>query len=484
VSETVGPQSELPAGYAGDNPAIARAMKAVAGDVARAQADPARPVCHFRAPAQWMNDPNGTIYHDGWYHLFYQHNPYGDSWGSMHWGHARSRDLVYWEHLPIALWPSEEKGEGHCYSGCAATNRLAEPMLFYTSVPPEKGRHQQWAALGDADWINWRKHPANPLLALETHGGPEFEGDWRDPFVFRSHGRTFLAVGAKLTEADGGDPAVALYEATAPALARWSYRGILLRHPREGVGFCECPNFFSVGGRWVLLTSTFAPVEYFVGDFDPETCAFKWQATGVIDHTMQFYASNVLFGPAGRCILLGWVREFPEGQGWNGCLSLPRVLSIGADGRPVQKPLPELSALRGKHAGVADMHLAEESRTVEGLSAASLEALVEIEPGSAERFGVALALEGGQELARVSCEGGELDVAGARFPFELRADEDALRVHLFLDRSVLDVFVNERECVTRVLEHGDEEAGVQLFAEGGAARARSADVWELKPIWR
>jgi beta-fructofuranosidase len=104
------------------NPAIDRATQGVAAALMRAAADSTRPVYHFRPPAQWMNDPNGVIFHEGWYHIFYQHNPYGDNWGHMHWGHARSRDLVDWDHLPIALWPSLELGEEHCFSGCATVD--------------------------------------------------------------------------------------------------------------------------------------------------------------------------------------------------------------------------------------------------------------------------------------------------------------------------------------------------------------------------
>lgn len=86
-------------------------MDAVTAAVPKAESVPSRPVFHFRPPAQWMNDPNGVIHHRCWYHVFYQHNPYADKWGHMHWGHARSRDLVRWEHLPIALWPSLEVGD-------------------------------------------------------------------------------------------------------------------------------------------------------------------------------------------------------------------------------------------------------------------------------------------------------------------------------------------------------------------------------------
>ena len=178
------------------NPSIEEAMQSVANATAKAATDPTRPVYHFHPPANWMNDPNGTIYHNGWYHLFYQHNPYGDEWGHMHWGHARSADLVKWEHLPIALWPSLETGEEHVFSGCAAVNSDGTPLLIYTSV--KSGDHdnripnEQWAAIGDADWITWQKHPENPILSLETHGGPTFEKDWRDPFIFTEAGRTFL----------------------------------------------------------------------------------------------------------------------------------------------------------------------------------------------------------------------------------------------------------------------------------------------------
>src|SRR3954466_7846509 len=119
------------------NIAIERAMQSVAAAIPIAAGDPQRPHYHFGPPANWMNDPNGTIYANGYYHLFYQHNPYGDNWGHMHWGHARSRDLVHWQHLPIALWPSEELGEEHVFSGCATITEGSVPILFYTKVGPE-----------------------------------------------------------------------------------------------------------------------------------------------------------------------------------------------------------------------------------------------------------------------------------------------------------------------------------------------------------
>ena len=119
-----------------ENAAVAEAMKAVAAAVPKAMADANRPVYHFHPPANWNNDPNGTIWYKGWHHLFYQHNPYGAVWGKMHWGHARSRDLVNWEHLPIALWPSKEKGEEHVFSGSDRRPRRPALGLLYEHRQP------------------------------------------------------------------------------------------------------------------------------------------------------------------------------------------------------------------------------------------------------------------------------------------------------------------------------------------------------------
>src|SRR5262249_36029629 len=116
------------------NPAIARAIAALEAAAPRAQSDAARPIFHITSPAQWMNDPNGPIYHHGWYHLFYQLHPFSDGDGPKYWGHVRSHDLAKWEALPIALAPSTEAGETGVWSGCCTLNGKGEPMIFYTSI--------------------------------------------------------------------------------------------------------------------------------------------------------------------------------------------------------------------------------------------------------------------------------------------------------------------------------------------------------------
>lgn len=470
------------------NPAIQRAMQSVAAASARAAADPTRPIYHFLPPAQWMNDPNGTIYHNGWYHLFYQHNPYGDAWDHMHWGHARSRDLVHWEHLPIALWPSHELGEGHCFSGCAAVNGDNNPMLFYTKVSPgardERADNEQWAAVGNADWNEWQKHPANPILSLETHGGPRFEGDWRDPYIFHESGHTFMVLGGALEDVAG----VALYEAEDASLLRWRYCGLLYELPRAELKFFECPNFFKLGETWLLLTSPYQNVEYIAGEFDLDTLRFSPQARGVLDHGRgempHFYATNTIFDETGRCILLGWIRGFEAGRGWNGCLSLPRVLTLDAAGRPCQQPAPELERLRGGKVQHADLTLQSESRALPDIAGDVLEIHAVLELGTARSVGLNVrCADDGSRGIPVRFDGRSLQV-GAQHVSLSAEPHDRVELHLFLDRSVLELFVNGGSTtVTQVIDERPADGQVEAVAEGGSGRLVTLAAWQMGSIW-
>jgi beta-fructofuranosidase len=442
-----------------------------------------------------MNDPNGTIYADGYYQLFYQHNPYGDDWGHMHWGHARSRDLVHWQHLPVALWPSKELGEEHVFSGCAAINGAGQPMLFYTMVATNEYNkrldNQQWAALGDEEWITWQKHPQNPILSLHTHGGPPFTSEWRDPYIFSEAGRTLLVLGAATADTAG----VALYEAIDESLARWRYHKLLYAKPASEIRFFECPNFFKVpdaqgGEQWILLTSPYHPIEYVVGQFDVESLTFTPQQEGVLDaghddpSIPNFYASNTLYAPDGRCILLGWVRGFPKGLGWNGALALPRLITVGADGHPRQQPVAEVEQLRGKQHDMADFAVTNERIVLPGVTGWALEMQATLQLGSAQRAGlmVGMAQDGSRGIEMVF-DGKSLNVAGCAI--DLRVAEDTpLALRIFLDHSVLEVFANDGvAAMTRVITFSAEDTSIGAFAEGGEAHFSQVKVWEIGSIW-
>ena len=192
--------------------------------------DPQRPVYHFLPLAFWMNDPNGPLLYQGEYHLFYQFNPFDDKWGNIHWGHAKSKDLVHWEHLPVALEPSKEKNETHCFSGDCVINE-GTPTIIYTSIGPNKlpkDGAEQWMALGDNGMANWTKFGENPIMTLDIHEGLNVE-DWRDPFIWKEGEYWYAVLGGHLPKPIR--PAVFLYK--SDDLYNWQFLNPLIIKSRK-----------------------------------------------------------------------------------------------------------------------------------------------------------------------------------------------------------------------------------------------------------
>ncbi|MEO6873454.1 MAG: glycoside hydrolase family 32 protein [Opitutaceae bacterium] len=431
--------------------------------------DPARPVWHFGPPAQWMNDPNGTLWHAGWYHVFYQHNPGGEEWGDLHWGHARSRDLVHWEHLPIALFPHRGQGELHCYSGCATLDAHGTPRILYTSVFADE-KHpgfQLTASPRDADLIRWEQDVAKPVLDLASHGGPAFERGWRDPYIFRAEGRTFLVLGAWL----GEESVIGLYENRDGLLREWVYRGIVHRAPKTSVTFFECPNLFQLGKKWVLLTSPVREVEWATGTLNLETYTFHVEQQGRVDEGDAFYATQTIVDPSGRTVLFGWVQRFPKGRGWNGRLNAPRHIWLDDAGWLCAEPVAELAALR----------TAEISYFATTLGAT----IVSLDLPGDHSHEVDLTVER-VPTARIQLKIAGIDVvigpdgvsfnAGRLVPL---APSATTRVRWLLDRSLIELFVGDRAVFTRVVAFPPSPIA-QLTAAGGAAQLLSARAWSLR----
>ncbi len=467
------------------NDALARATVAVQAATPRAQADPARPIFHVTSPAQWINDPNGPIFHKGFYHLFYQLHPFSDGSGPKYWGHVRSRDLAKWEHLPIALAPSGDAGEAEIWSGCCTINGQGQPMIFYTSIAPGKSamtHAEQWPATSDDGLIHWRKVPANPVLSEALHGGTKIY-DWRDPFIFREKKRTFMVLGGNLNEAKGGQAVVNIYQAENPELTKWKYRGVLFQHPNAEARTVECPNFFKLGDEWVLFVSPYGKVQYFVGDFDAETCRFRPRTRGLLDHGPNFYAPNTMLVPDGRRLVWGWVNGFPGGRGWNGCLSLPRLLSFSRDGQLRQNPAPQLKKLRGYQVAWRNVRLDSERKAFALPETNTLEIETEIDLQSARSVG--LGIKSGNTNAQVmlNFNGLELQVLDAKAPLSPAKGERKLKLRIFIDRSVLEVFANETVCVTKTIAPLDANATLEIRAEGGNANAKRIQAWQMKTIW-
>ena len=359
-------------------------------------------------------------------------------------------------------------------------------MIFYTSIGRGKGagvHAEQWAALGSDDLLTWQKHPANPILSEALHGGVKIY-DWRDPFYFEHQGKHYLVLGGNLNQAKGGEAVVLLYEALNDDLSKWKYRGELFRHPDPQVKDIECPNFFSLGKKWVLIVSPYGRVEHFVGDFDATKGTFVFQTRGLLDHSDHFYAPNTLLNRGGRRLLWGWVRGFKSGLGWNGCLTVPRDLSLDAEANLQQQPARELRELRGPGVRQANVRLTDTVMAMPDLRGNALELDVEFEPGAGGEVGLNIRRSRGEVRdVRIAFDGRQLDVAGTKTPFVLKRGERRLRLRVFVDRCLVEVFSNRRECVTRVVEGLDPEARIELFATGGPATVHSFKAWPIRSIW-
>ncbi len=466
------------------SPELALAMSSVAGAASRAARDPLRPLFHFRPPALWSNDPNAPFFHEGWYHVFYQHNPFGDRWGHMHWGHARSRDLVHWEHLPIALAPSADRGEEHCFSGTAARDAEGRLRLFYTSIGARAP--EQWlAAPVDSELLVWSKSDRNPVLTEKLHGTDVID-DWRDPYFFETAGRRFLVCGGHRR---GGHGCVLLYEALDGALEKWVYRGVLFEGTEAN---WECPNLFPLGDRWVLIYSPHGVVRYFTGRLDLAAYRFVPEQQGLIDASENYYAPNGLYD-GHRQLLWGWVRGFPEGRGWNGCFSLPRELTLSPQGHLLQQPAAELVALREELlVELADIPLPDtvlpleargdrlEIEIVFDVAAEGRGGLIVRRSDDGTR-GLSLARDERQRDPNLTPDQHVLEVTGLRAPVG-RSFGAPFRLRVFLDGSVAEIHSERGPPITRVIDAAPDDLGLALFGEG-LVLVHELRVWRLKSSW-
>jgi beta-fructofuranosidase len=451
---------------------LARAQKSVDLRAEEVKDDPNRPIYHLQPPANWNNDPNGTLYYNGYYHMFYQHNPFADHWDWMHWGHMRSKDLVTWEHLPIALWPSLEKGEEHCFSGSAIVNSMGEPMLFYTSIGHEAP--EQWVAIpADDELISWEKHPANPILQIDDHKGEVIE-QWRDPQLIHEGDQTLMVVGG---HPDGMGGSIMLYKALNDELTEWDYLGTAFSGNEEN---WECPNFFRVGNKWVVIYSPHGQVMYYTGNFNLETYQFEPEQHGGVDFGNNFYAPNTMEDGKGRRLLWGWIPGFKEDQGWQGAITIPRNLTVSPEGWLIQEPVDELVGLRGENRHV-DSFMLEESTMDLDVPGHEFELIARLSNLSASAYGLRLNLEEVGEIFEISLSGshlyfGEEEISLA--PFKLGKD---LSFRLFCDRTIIELYLNGGlVCATSVVYPDKENPGWELFAEGGRLELESLDIWKMK----
>jgi len=432
------------------------------------------PIYHFKPESgQRIGDPH-PFYHKGSYHLFYQPG----------WCHAKSTNLIHWEYLPRAMEVSRALGEEHLFSGCVTLDGFSNPMIFYTSIGQGKTEKEYawiWAARGDASLIKWNKLNNNPILDEEQHSVKIW--DWRDPFVFKHNDHIFMVAGGHLTPApEFGRATVELYRAENDSLTNWKYLGILFEDQNTASGNIECPFLFQDNGYWALGISTFRGVEYITGSLETNSGVFIPKYRGWIEASRKhFYAPSITMDDKGRCLMWGWIQGLKD---WKGCLTIPRVLRISGNGQLIQKPAPELQRLRCKHYTKSNIQLTDSKQILKGIKGDSFEIIAEFKDVNAKYFGLNLLCSNdGERSVAIRCDDKELNVNGLKIALNKLNIDQIYKLHVFLDKSVLEVFVNDgRACITRVVGYGKDDLGVELFVESGDVTIKTLNVWKMKSI--
>lgn len=479
-----------------------------------------RPQYHFTPEANWMNDPNGMVYYAGEYHLFYQYHPYGLQWGPMHWGHAVSKDLVTWEHLPVALYPDEK---GTIFSGSAVVDQNntsgfqtgKEKPLVAIYTQDREGHQVQSIAYSNDKGRTWTKYAGNPVI---PNPGKK---DFRDPKVFwyEKEKKWVMVLAA-------GDR-ILMY--TSKNLKQWAYASEFGQGQGSHGGVWECPDLFElpVDGKsnqkkWVLQVSVGngavsggSGMQYFVGDFDGTHFKNENPSDKVLwtDYGRDFYAAvswSDIPSRDGRRLWLGWMSNWQYANDvptspWRSATSIPRELKLKAltDGvRVIQTPVKELEAIRGTSKKWKNLTISPASHNVlTGLSgdAYEINAEFKVSPGSAAEFGFKVRT-GEKQFTKVGYDrrNAKLFVDRSKSgnvtfnpAFDTRNETAPLKpvngkvkMRIFVDRSSVEVFGNDgQQVITDVILPDRSSKGLELYAANGGVKVKSLRIHPLKKVW-
>lgn len=478
-----------------------------------------RPQFHFTPEKNWMNDPNGLVYYKGEYHLFYQYNPFGNSWGHMSWGHAVSPDLVHWKHLPVAL--AEENGV-MIFSGSAVVDWNNSSGLCQSSDPKDKScliaiytghtatNQSQHIAVSNDRGRTWTKFAGNPVLDIG-------EKDFRDPKVFWHKATKQWVMVVVLSK----EQKARFYG--SQNLQKWE---LLSEFGAAGVADkdvqWECPDLFELpitgqGGkkRWVLIVNINpggvaggSGGQYFVGNFDGKTFTNDNPADTklFVDHGKDFYAA-VSFSDLpkrdGRRILIGWMSNWQYAgkeptAPFRTAQSIPRELKLkqtSAGLRLVQRPIAELRMLRGavtnnRNLDLSQAHIVASGEAMEISGEFSVgkdsAALIRLQAGSSETLIGYDAATNKLFIDRTKSGNVDFDPNFAgRHEVSLQPQQGKVKLHIFVDRSSVEVFGNNGEAVItdRIFPPSGEQY-VELRGLGPKTKCLSLDIWQLNSVWK
>lgn len=474
-----------------------------------------RPQFHFTPKINWTNDPNGLIYYKGQYHLFYQHNPFGNVWGHMSWGHAVSKDLIHWKHLPVAI--PEENGSmifsGTCVADINNTSGFGKkgqvPLVaVYTSHAQVGNQSQNYSqsqhiAYSLDDGLTWKKYEKNPILDLRKK-------DFRDPKIFWYAQKKYWVMALMLSDVH----ITQFY--SSKNLIDWK---LLSEFGPAGdtTGVWECPDLTQVpienskgNKKWLLQMSMNGTMQYFVGEFDGVSFKNENPADKVYrpDYGPDYYAA-ICYGQLPndhKPVSIGWINNWNYADAipttpWKGAMSLPRTLSvkkINGEWILIQRPYDKLKALR-------ELKYAKKDQVIEKyfsvpVTSQQCEIDVEIKAGNGAMTGVRLAngndhyFEMGFDSKRKVLYIDRSKAGDQAFnknfekqnryeiPYSLTGNK--LKLQIFFDKSIAEIFVNDGERVfTAQLFPGEPDAEIGLFSDNVNSTILSCTIYKMRSTW-
>lgn len=487
-------------------------------------ADPYRPIYHFVSPESTMNDPNGLCFWQGRWHLFYQGYPPEDP--RQHWGHAVSNDLIHWRDLPYAIYPHPEY---QCYSGATLVEDDRVIAIYHGT------RAGNMIAIADDPLLlNWEKLTGQAVIPIANPDGSPLPYNVFDPCLWQKDGIYYSLSGGTLPHPPSGKRTRADFLLRSPDLVTWEYL-----HPFvEGDRFTltgddgACPYFWPIGDRHILLFfSHMSGGQALLGDYD--TARDKFVVTAHHDFNFGAFSPGGVHAPSaapdgqgGVIVIFNMNPAKPTGA-WDQIMTLPRRLTLaGTDGVDHDmlsvEPAGDIESLRGAHQHVGPIDLpANEEVVLDTIHGDTMELVVEIEDNDAPMVELnVLRAPNREEFTRIAFyrqrgyrnwerytgwEGqrwqasrDSLITMDSSYASELpdvrsRAPETApvylepgepLKLRVFVDKSVVEVFVNGKQCVAlRVYPGREDGIGVSLRSQGRDATLRSLDAWQMNSIY-
>lgn len=443
---------------------------------------------HFVPWKNWMNDPNGLCWYRGYYHMFYQTNPYEQHWSNMYWGHAVSKDLVHWTHLPIVLAPQPEalKQADHIKSGAFSGSAVAmeDQVVFYLTRhygPLEDNPdtiEEQWMT-SSRDMLHFE--PEQRIISEKPEGA---NFDFRDPKVLKIGKIWYLVLGTNFN----GKAAILLYRSLDGT--KWSYVHPLFIEQTEGIRCFECPDFFELDGKYAAIGAWMSHYDelgryqmsrYYIGSWKDEK--LEVEQSGWFDFGSNCYAMQS-FEHGGRRISIGWVSDFygeyiPVENGANGSMTIPRQLHI-KHGRLIMNPVEEIYRLKENALYVGK----KERIQLDEITGNCYYAKIHFEKNT--DFSILLGKEGEKTIyLKNDSEGVRMETYGVKTEgIKFQADVTEVKeLELFVDRRLVEVYINDGEAVgTKIFYHSDKNGCFIL--DGADMQAVSyAEVYTMRSIW-